>query len=468
MKKHLLKIFTFIFGFAILLTGCATVSNVNNESKDILYYGGSAVTVGGYTYFANAYTPYSSSTEFDYKTNSNVSYLARIDNSNVKAEGKDFSPSLVEKVAGKVTGFQNQDMFVLGDYIYFTSMNTHQNSSLENNYSLITLWRCKLNGDGLKELYTTEYFSSGKFAPVGDAENGYYWICYTGAYTESSKFSGQVISIKLGNSVGKAKIIAEEVLTAVFADVKKDGSLDKVIYTTSEEVNTQTQTLVYGIDYSGENKVNYNNNGKTINLVDKVRDDVFYTSSENSLCTYIRNVEGIEKDELFDNGQKIFVYNNSISGLKLIKDGAGEGYLYVGGSSKNLMYVRKGASTPTALLKSSDYTDILFVDEEYVYYSNATSISRISVLPSHESGLVEAQTIVTMTDLQSGQYGFDGNYLYFFAKLEDVELEGDDEENSEEKSDDNYYMYRVAKGGGDYQLIGKTLETRKPKKVEEN
>lgn len=467
MKKRFLKISSLIFGLAFILTGCATVSNVKNDSKDILYYGGNVVTVGDYTYFANAYTPYTSTTDFDYKGNSQVSYLARINNNDLKADGKDFSPKEVEKVNDKVAGFQNQDMFVLGDYIYFTSMNTHQNSKLENNYSLVTLWRSKLNGDGLKELFTTEYFSAdnGKFAPVGDSENGYYWVCYTGTYSESQNYSGQVYSIKLGNKVGKAQLIADKALTAVFADVKEDGNLDKVLYTTTEEVNSQSQTLIYGVDYSGSNKVSYNNNGKTISLVDKVEDDVFYTSSDSTLRTYYRDVTNLQANELFDNNQKIFVYDSSVKNLQLVSYGDhDEGYLYVG-ASDNLMYKRRNVTeTEVKLLSKSEYTDILFVENDYIYYSHENSISRISVKPRAESGVIEAQTIVSMTDLQSGQYGFDGQNLYFFAKLEDVDLEL--KEGEEAPTDDNYYMYRISKGGGNYQLIGKTVNERQPKKEE--
>ncbi len=462
MKKHLTKLLSILFGATILLTGCATVSNIKNDNKDLIYYGGNVVTVGDYTYFSNAYTESTSSDKetFDYRGKSEISYLARINNSKIDTKGKDFSPSKVDKVNSKVTGYQNQDMFVLGNYIYYTSMNTHKDSNLKHDYSLVTFWRSKLNGDSVKELFTTEYFGSdAKFAPVGDAKNGYYWICYTGAYAENTAHSGEIISVKLGNKVGKAKVIAQKVSSCAFANVNEDGNLDKVIYTTVEEVNTIEKTQIYGVDYSGADKELYDANGKTVALVDKIQDTLFYTSDANTSCTFTRDVADISEGEIFDNGQRIFVYNKSIKNINLISKGdADEGYVYVGTESSSIMYCKLnnpfGAKT---LVASADSAELLFVEDDRVYFSNDTTIGRISVKPLAGSDAIEAETLVTMSDVKSGEYGFDGQYVYFFAGLEDVEVEG------EAETDENYYMYRVAKGGGDYQLIGKTVNERQPK-----
>lgn len=463
MKKKLAKVFGGIFAFALLLTGCATVSNVKNDSREILYYGGSAVTVGDYTYFANAYTPYDSNTDFDYNGNAKISYLARINNKDLSADGKDFSPSKVEKVNDKVTGFQNQDMFVLGDYIYFTSMNTHQYGNLEHDYSLVTLFRSKLNGDNLKELFTTEYFKDGQFAPVGDVQNGYYWICYTGAYSSEEEYSGQIISIDLNGSAN-AEVIAKEVTSAAFANVREDGNLDKVIYTTTATTDTSSEYQIYGIDYSGENKTKYNCNNTQITLIDKIEDKVFYSLTDD-YKSYYRDIASIQENETFTNSQRIFAYSTGMKNIQRIAkgDAHAEGYVYLaeGGS---LMYkleekTAEAFNLPQPLLKSDKFSDVLFVDDERVYLSNDTSISRISVKDiGKDSGL---ENIVTLTSIQSGKYGYDGTYVYFFGKLEDVEVEGQSEDD--ENSDTNSYMYRVRKSGGEYQLIGKTVDERKPK-----
>lgn len=458
-KKFLAKIAGGVFATALLLTGCATVSNVHNESTKMIYNGGSAVTVSGYTYFANAYTPYSSSTDFDYKANSNVSYLARVNNEQLTSDGMDFSPKVVDKVKKIVAGYQNQDMFILGDYLYFTTMNTLQYQTLQHDYSLVSLCRVKLNGDNFSKIYTTEYFSGGSFAPVGDEQNGYYWVCFTGAYTADKEYSGQIFSIKLGNSLsGASKPIVKNVLSASFANVKEDGAVDRIFYTRSENKDDRTINHVCSIDYAGKNEIEYQSSN-TISFVDKLEDRVFFTTSDtlNASSTFYRDVTTITQNDVFEDGKKEFAKNNEITKIWLVcaEQGGSEhadldkGYVYIG--SNNLMY-KTDKSLAQVILTSDEFSDVLFVDNDRVYYSNSTSIGRISVRSDRQK-----ETVVSMSSIQSGQYGFDGEYVYFFSTLDsNVETEEQDE-------DENMYMYRVRKSGGDYQLLGKTVHKRTPK-----
>ncbi len=469
MKKRLTKLLVGIFGCALLLTGCATVPNITNPNTEMIYTGGSTVTVGNHTYFANGYTAYSDANDFDYDGNSEISYLARINNDEVSfPNGKDFSPASVEKVNSKVMGYQNQDMFVLGNYIYYTSMNLHKDKNLKTDYSLVTFWRSKLNGDSVKELFTTEYFGEGaKFAPVGNKEQGYYWLCYTGTYSDEKDFSGQVYSIKLGNKTAKAKLVADEVSSVAFSDVNNDGSFNKILYTTTEEVGTTTENAIYSIDYSGENKVKYDSNGKSVKFVEKIRDVVFYTSDANSNVTFYRNIANLSANENFENGQDIFVYNSSISNLKIISEGdIDEGYVYMGSSTLNYVKLGQALERREPLATSEQCSNILFVEGDRVYFSNSTSVSRVSVKPSSATGQITIETLATLSSVQSGEFGYDDKYLYFFGGLEDVELEPEIDKDGNEievEKDSNIYMYRVAKSGGDYQLIGKTIKERTPK-----
>ena len=58
-----------------------------------------------------------------------------------------------------------------------------------------------------------------------------------------------------------------------------------------------------------------------------------------------------------------------------------------------------------------------------------------------------------MTEIVSGTYGFSDGYIYYFAKLENQTSS-----DTEESTDENYYLYRAPIDGTmNYQLIGKTL-----------
>ena len=491
MKKRFIKIFAGLFGAALLLTGCATVSNVKNPSSEIIYTGGSTVTVSDYTYFANAYTPYDTADvkNFDYKGNSKISYLARINNKTFAADnGQDFSPNKVEKVSQKkkekVVGFQNQDMFVLGDYIYYTSMNTHQNNKLENDYSLVTLWRSKLNGDSVKEIFTTEYFSSsGKFAPVGDKDSGYYWVCFTGEYSDSTDlskaYSGQIISIPLGNKKGKAKTIASKVLSAAFTNVNYVGTNKSVFYTTTKTENDETINDTFCTSYDGNNTIKFNTNDEEITFVEMIKDTIFYNTSNTKYSSYTlyRDVAEVNQDELLSNfKQKVFSYTQATNINMIAQDTVDQGYVYVGSESNSLMYVSSNGSLKP-LATSEQFDNILFIEGDRIYLSNSSTISRVCIKPNPGESEIKVEVLVRMTfgdgAIQSGEFGYDDKYVYFFASL-NPEIET---EETFDEEDSNKYMYRVEKNAvttsqddiGNYQLISQTVNKRTPKQeTEEN
>lgn len=480
-KSIIISLMGALCGVALLLTGCGpTLTNVDNPSKEIIYVaGGSALSVGGYTYFANGFVQksvyesatdgYGEAVQYDYSSHSNYSFLARVKQGVVADNGADFSPSNVERVNGenKVAGFQDQDMFIIGQNLYFTSTSTHRNDKNIHNYNNITLWRTALNGgDRPEEIFSTSYFTGGKFAPVGDSQSGYYWICYTGAYNSTADstayanppdFSGKLFSIKVGDGANPSKEIASHVSGVAFPDANEIGTNKSIFYTTSDGV--------FSIDYAGSQEAKkYNSASETITLVDMIKDKVFFTTTQDSTATYVRDVAGISNGQTF-NDRTLFVRNSSISNIQFVCEGDNtyEGYIYTSGGDSGIKYLHAGNTISHPLVNSDSFTDFLFVDGDYVYLSSASEIMRVSIKAVGDTALTPT-TIVSMGDsmIMSGEFGYDGKYIYFFSKLKsDVELE---EENP--PADDNYYMYRALKGEDQnkYQLIGKTLNTRTPKK----
>ena len=54
---------------------------------------------------------------------------------------------------------------------------------------------------------------------------------------------------------------------------------------------------------------------------------------------------------------------------------------------------------------------------------------------------------------------FDKDYIYYYAKLESVEKDEDEKEETTEETDDNYYLYRARVGvtsADGYELLGLT------------
>ncbi len=446
MKKRVFKIFSLLFVFALLLTtGCATVGNISNDYDGVIYNGGQTAQVGDYLYFANSYKAVDSNKEdYAYSANSEVAYLNRI-NVNQNFGNKLHSPKGSEKVNSKVVGYENQYMFVLGDFIYFTSPNTHkvtdEDRVLHNAYDLVSLFRSRLNGDGFEELLTTENFDASKsqFRVLQGYDKEYYLIVFDGT---------DLMSLKLGNKVGGKVVIAEDVQSLAMPNETDSYEFKEILYTIKSKEN-DSEVEVYSYNYASGTRRKASAASEGTKFVGRDGDDVFYTntSKTGAYQTYKRKL--LKNAVLSFTGpqSEVFYDTANITNITRVSSGdaMAEGYVFVGGNSKSLMYKNTRTNeTAQALLTSDAYSNLLFVDGDYVYYSSTTGLYRISVKNK------QAETIIEMTDILDSKASHSGNYIYFYAKLQKDELD-----DNEYEEDDNYYLYRVQKerGIGGYQIL---------------
>ena len=443
MKKKFIKLFTMIFAVALLLTGCATVSDIFDENgqpyyfEEVEYFGGQVAQIGSHLYFANGYSD-SSADDFDYSTASQTGYLARINlgqSFTFDEEATDTnnsSPLGSEKVSDRFVGYQNQNMFAYGSYLYFTSTNTHRTDELQNDYSRVTLLRVKFNGDGLQEIYTTRFDDNSQISvQKGSDGNYYYVIC-----AQNSEEEYQLSSIRIGDSLGENTILAENIESYAIADA--NSSFKNVVCTTT---NDDGEIEIKAVDFANGQITDYSYpQSSEITLLDRVGDVVFY-----SVDTDISDVEIYQKNITQSNNFDAtgrFYSDDSISNVMATEDG----FAFI---TENGSLVYKTLNGTSKVLISSDTTfDVLFEENGWIYYSTSTQINRIGVL----SG--ETQNVVTMTSIISGTYGISDGYIYFFAQIEQTDSESSDTE----EVDENYYLYRAPlSGNGAYQLIGKSL-----------
>ena len=452
MKKHLLKIVALVFCMALFLTGCATVSDVKLDGKkvnytDAQYSQGQVIKVGDYIYFGNGYTA-SDSKDFSYSQAKKSGYLSRINTANdfsyssdVKDENKDHTtPEGVEKVNGdKLIGFQYQDMYALGEYIYFTSANTHKTSAMENDYDQVSLFRIKYNGDDFKELVKDTAFKTGEGSQItlqkGSDGNYYFLIAEP---TDESTFT--IKSLKVGNEIGKIETLVENAKSYVFAD---DLSSVKNIVYTVDSGKQQTTTAIKSIDFAtgDEEPIDNGEAGSETKLLDRVGDQIFYSYTMDSV-TEVYHINATSSNGYAPNSNKYFYPATTISNVHK----AGEGYVFTTESGALIYNDFDSTKDPILLASKEDFSDILFTENDYVYISNSTSIKRISTIDK------TLETIVEVTDMVSGQCGYADGYIYFYSKLGEIETEEDEETST----DENYYMYRTDLQGN-FQLVGKTL-----------
>lgn len=439
------------------MTGCATVSNVKINGKDaylkeLQYNQGQVLVVGDYLYYGNGYS-LSSEEGFDYDKATKTGFMSRLNTTKdftfgdkVSDVKKPYStPKQVEKVNDKkLVGFQNQDMYALGGYIYFASANTHKTSDMKNDYSQVSLFRMKYNGDGLKELVKNTAFKQGEGSTITiqkGSDNNYYYIIVEPA--GNNKFT--IKTIKIGDKVGKLKTIAKDVTSYAISD---DNSKDKnIIFTTASEDNSDL-TIVKTINFANGKEEILDNGiaGTTVKLLDRAGDIVVYSFTQKAI-TEVYYKDLINSDNYFNAPLSERFYNaTSITELQV----AGEGYVFK--TSDGALMYKKLDSKSERLMTSEEFSDILFIENDYIYTSSSKSIKRISTIDR------EVETILSLEEkeLISGQCGYDGTYIYYYSQLVDVEdiEDSNDSEKEEETLDENYYMFRTDKFGN-IQLVGK-------------
>lgn len=422
MKKFASLLFIMIIACCFVFTGCsgATVSMPQNYDN-VYSNGGFVVGVGDYLYFANAYRSYSKLTDAsdndgDSVAQHSIKRVGVADDSQKSLVLDDEDNIKFENVLNKIAGYETSNMFVVGEYLYFTSPNIHKNDSKDKDnygkyeFELSSLFRIKLDGSGLKEIYTTET-SSAKFYLTGGDEQSLL------VYDDS-----KILKLNCSKNETKMTEIVDEVTSVAFP---YDWQLDveKIYYTVDrEEDDDFTGNILKVLDLeSGESQAvqGYSNNKETITLVSYTGSRLFYTrtgltkealysndfskglasesehkyeiSSMNNTATLIliSNIEG------YDVNCFVFEYNNNIYSQDLEKKG------------------------DTYATKLTDLTDaeIAFVDGTYVYYTSASGIYRVSVVTK------DIQQVADMTTINTDRLDFDGRYVYFYAKVDGAESE---------------------------------------------
>ena len=456
--KKISKVLCGILGVAFLATGCATVSNIKNSSSEVVYNGNAAVMVDGYLYYGNSFADYTAfSKDKDYTNSAKLSYLARLNtNINLASKTNDYSPKKVEKVEEEVVGQANGFMFVLGNYVYYTTpkreQETNSEDKLEYKFSHRKIYRSRLNGDKKSEVYTTD--DDITQIEVLKSGNKYYLVFLAGS---------KLVKIQLGDKT-KATTISKDVTSVAIPKTyeknKEQSTLDwngYVYYTKtkSDEDNNLSGTYLYKMALSSNTEKEVGGKqGKTISLVGRERDVIFYTidSKTYKLDT---NTQG---QIVVDSNNYLF-YETAISSINLVASSQRVcGYLFI--SDSNLVYKDVEGNSAVLTFKRDDttFSSVTFVNGRHIYFETSSGIYRADLseltITNGVGQNVECTMIVEMTSIKENMVAFDGRYVYFYAQLQD-----ETEDESITDKDANYYLYRAkvtANGQSAYQLLSYT------------
>lgn len=418
MKKFSKFLFLFALAFTFVLVGCSAGLSMPTQNARVYGNGGSVVQKGEYIYFANAFTPHSSLSDGSVKTSDSQFGIYRTkltseNNAEIGFDENGFAKN-VELVSSKLAGFESLGMYIVGDYLFFASPNTQKTSSNQNRYDLVTFFSIKLDGTNFKELYTT--FSGESTLPAALAKVE--WKIYTAenqnylVTVEGSKIIRHTIN---GNSLQAKTVLADDVNKTILPkEIATD--FDKDIYyvanfSQEDTDNGATGTILKSVNLvSKETVVLSSVYGETIEVVANSNSRMFYTvkSSNNT------------KEGLYVLGQTTSALKiaSTTSRTSLMFMGEGKPLVFVSGSKvyvQNLVRnnMPEVANFDFEVLIDSSAT-ILFVDGDYVYYTNGSALMRISYQTK------QPQTIIS-AEFDASNVDFDGNYVYAFKTLENAE-----------------------------------------------
>lgn len=465
MKKFA-KILCLILGFGFLLGGCASLGNISNPNQELIYNGNSAVMIDGYLYYANAFSDSSTfEKDSDYSNAAKIGYLARLNtNAELESDSINHSPKNVEKVSGEVVGYSGNLMFALGDYIYYTTPNkikgVDEEGTAGNYFNYTSIYRSKLNGENKKRIYTT----NGEVLQIEVLK-------YDGKYYIVMLAGNRLIKVQIGSSVSSS-VIAENVLSVALPETYQENAVGSTldwngtIYYTTATVDEDNPNVsgndVNKISISGGEATTIVS-GEDITFIERERDVVFYTKDSS---TYMADLSTDDSANSFRNAKLLFA-GTALSVYAMATEERVVGYIFYNDSGKLLYaYTNNGKVLSGAISVSSEGTSIptfnlLFVTGRTLYVSTTTSIYSVdlSKIFNGTDGVktADATEIVTMTAIYDGfLYAYDGKYIYYYAQLEKLDSE---EGETEEETDENYYLYRtkISKGNAvpDYELLGK-------------
>ncbi len=497
-----------VLSFGLLLTGCGNNAVVLKASDEIVYNGSSAVRVGDYLYFGNGmyqdFTSVSGMTnESQYNKAAGLAYLAKLNvNSQLLSDGIDYSPKGVSKFSGNVATFtgsssMNSFVFAIGNNIFYATPNTWRTTGGTYHFEYTTFYR---NGT---EIYSTrDLYASVQKIEALKFDGKFYLLMLAGDKLVKLNLSnGATQTLEGVTSVAMPKTYRKDQLgstsdwdgTLYYTKDNDDSNVgDSNVYQVSISDMTTKKSQFVPLDGTGK----FTLIDREVGYVDgKLLDEVFYTCTNGDGQTQTYKMTKREKEITYPDeeteGQhteiatfydsELFVDSQLQSGTTIQRvlthrTGVEDDEQYV--VLQNLGYIYTSSGTVNYVSAQNKGTAINFVDEskQAISYDSVVAIDESKVILASASNIyianiselfdgeneVLAQSVVNKSDIftSGALFAYDGEYVYYYAKLNAIETEEDEDQSKTGNDDANYYFFRSnlqgTYGDENYQLLGIT------------
>lgn len=406
MKKVLKSIFAIMVCvvslFAFAGCGKTSYSATTNTTTNVESNGGLTVTYGEYIYFINGT-----------KTNNEANNKGEIVQGAICKAKLDENGKIVEDstsvVVDRLVGFDDGQLFIFGDFLYYTTPCRDKNKAAEMLYDKTEFRRYDLKKNKDQLIYTTTASSDTiTFTYYKDGEN-LDLVVY-------EKTSATLKSIRIGNEM-KTLFTKENVKSAIVSDNSgevKEGATSYadqyIFYTLSYDENSANKNgvRVFKIkaDGTGEQKIS---EGETVTLL-TIRSGRLVYSKDSHI--YASNISTAEDSILDDN---IVISYNSYDNIIFLEDDSNT-ILVVDGDTLRTISWKTGSIEDKELysFSSGDNVKFIGVDGDYLFYQYSKIVYKIKFKNATDDEIDPIKLSTTSIDEASELIApeLNGGYIY--------------------------------------------------------
>lgn len=361
--------------------------------------GGIVVRKGNFLYFANGYESYKDVGKGDLNKSYNLGGLF-VTKLNSKGE-IDYTDKKqldnMTKLSGKLASFEATELFISGDYMYFTSINTEKDKKGNLQTSHLEIYRIKLDSTDCKRVYRSyndfEDSDGNRTLTINYFENnGNVYILIND--------NGSLKRIVCGGSIGDVDVVKSNVKSMTA------GNSDSIFYS---NVNDSLYEISRYDIVSNKvtSKLMFSKNDVVNSLFEAKFDNLYIKASLSGGSEYLYRISFADFDSNTLNLQKltatsytaIYLLENELDGILLLSSSKAE----IADSNSPLDNITLQGNFNTS-------ATIMMVSGGYVYYYADKTISRWNYTTD------TTETIATdVENILNYHFDMVDSYIYFYA-----------------------------------------------------
>lgn len=417
----------------IPLVGCGQAKIAAPGKTDAVVGNGSfAVTKGDYLYFTNGFMSLSDIT-LSNRNNKFVKgalYVTKLVDGELQVD-EDGVLNNYEIITTKIAGYENSQLYIFGDYLYFVTPNTDKTITGGLDTGIAVFCRIKLDkSSDLQRVTATKGEDSGYQFEFYHKDSVTYLLIF-----EDSK----LYRVECGKKIGKKTLVAENV--ASVAMPKRDNYAeqaklyDKIYFTASltedeaKEHSGGNKICAYNI---AENKISspLRIGNATYSVINVVNNFLYFTYTDSEITTaYLYRVEldKIASDATptqlgYVEYKSYFIFENNLVGCDKI----------LGINDSTVHLITPNVKIPNVIL--SDNAEVLFIKNSEIFYRTSSNIVKYDVKSQISTNLLNLSDYDILTKDKNDKLKIsvdsDGRFLYFNVLLTN-------------KNGTSYYLHRL-------------------------